>query len=329
MPTVRLPPHVHRVKARGKFYYYYHPQRRSGGTKAVRLPDDPTSREFWNRYHELAELPPEPDDTGKFARVIEAYRCSPQFTTLADATRHAYARDLKFIAGAWGDLPVATLQRKHVLAMRDKGADTPAQTNQRLNTLKVLIDFAIEREFAATNPARDVKRYKRGKGWDAWSAPALEKIATMPWPVAFVCWLAYYTGQRQGDVLRMRRNVVRDGVIALTQQKTGKSLVIPIHRDLAPLLERIDHNAITLAASFNGRPWKASNFRVAFAKWKPSGVQFHGLRKNAVCALLEAGCTTQQAGAITGQSDAVVAYYARQVDQARLAAQAMKLWERV
>ena len=42
---------------------------------------------------------------------------------------------------------------------------------------------------------------------------------------------------------------------------------------------------------------------------------------------VEAGCTTQQVGAITGQSDEIVAYYARGVDQKRLARAAMEKLE--
>ena len=44
----------------------------------------------------------------------------------------------------------------------------------------------------------------------------------------------------------------------------------------------------------------------------------HGLRKNAVIALLEAGCTVAETAAITGQTFNMVEQYARQVDQRRL-----------
>jgi hypothetical protein len=44
----------------------------------------------------------------------------------------------------------------------------------------------------------------------------------------------------------------------------------------------------------------------------------HGLRKNAVIALLKAECSVAEVSAITGQTFAVVEYYARQVDQRRL-----------
>jgi len=59
------------------------------------------------------------------------------------------------------------------------------------------------------------------------------------------------------------------------------------------------------------------------------GYSRHGLRKNAVNALLEAGASHAEVAAVTGQSVAMVEHYAREVDQARLAESAIrKLVER-
>lgn len=49
----------------------------------------------------------------------------------------------------------------------------------------------------------------------------------------------------------------------------------------------------------------------------------HGLRKNAVIALLEAGCTVAEVAAITGQSYAVVEHYAARVNTERLGSAAI------
>jgi len=44
----------------------------------------------------------------------------------------------------------------------------------------------------------------------------------------------------------------------------------------------------------------------------------HGLRKNAVNALLEAGCTVAEVAAITGQTYGVVEHYAARVNRRHL-----------
>ncbi|MEM8648467.1 MAG: hypothetical protein AAGF86_19305, partial [Pseudomonadota bacterium] len=58
-------------------------------------------------------------------------------------------------------------------------------------------------------------------------------------------------------------------------------------------------------------------------KVRKAGLSFHGLRKNAVVALAEAGCTTAQISAITGQTQRVVEHYLGTLRQGVLADQAM------
>jgi hypothetical protein len=60
---------------------------------------------------------------------------------------------------------------------------------------------------------------------------------------------------------------------------------------------------------------------------RDKGLVFHELRKSAVVSLLEAGCTDAEVAAITGQSRDMVEYYAREVNQRRLAASAVLKWE--
>ncbi|MEG8051008.1 hypothetical protein QP178_14425 [Sphingomonas aurantiaca] len=53
----------------------------------------------------------------------------------------------------------------------------------------------------------------------------------------------------------------------------------------------------------------------------------HGLRKNAVIALLEAGCSTAETASVSGQSLQMVELYARQRNQSTLADSALARWE--
>jgi len=69
-------------------------------------------------------------------------------------------------------------------------------------------------------------------------------------------------------------------------------------------------------------------FRKEMKRLGLGGLQPHGLRKNAVCALLEAGCSEAETAAITGQSIPMVMHYAKKVNQKRLATSAMAKWER-
>src|SRR5437762_11269331 len=55
--------------------------------------------------------------------------------------------------------------------------------------------------------------------------------------------LAYLTGQRPADVLKMRLPDIRDGFLWLSQGKTHKKLRMAIAGELAALIERIQGRA--------------------------------------------------------------------------------------
>src|SRR4051794_25889652 len=44
--------------------------------------------------------------------------------------------------------------------------------------------------------------------------------------------LLLYSAQRRSDVVRMGRQHIKDGVLTVTQQKTGATLAIPVHPHL-------------------------------------------------------------------------------------------------
>jgi integrase len=129
----------------------------------------------------------------------------------------------------------------------------------------------------------------------------------------------------------MRWDHIVDGRISVVQEKTKKRLLIPIHRDLKAVLDKIPKRAVTILTSSEGTPWQGG-FQAVWRKRRPktvakAGLVFHGLRKSAVVTLLEAGCTTAMVQAITGQSIQMVEHYAKGVNQTKLADAAILAWE--
>ena len=78
----------------------------------------------------------------------------------------------------------------------------------------------------------------------------------------------------------------------------------------------------------------AYNFKQAYERLRVlmrklgEDYKFHGLRKNAVNALLEAGATTWEVMAITGHSPTQVEHYAKRVQARKLASAAILKWEK-
>jgi integrase len=336
-----LPKDVHRVVAKGKPYYYFHPRRgtASAGTR-IRLPDDPGSPAFWEAYKRLsgrAASEAVPPRSGTFLALIAAYRESPEWRGRAESTRKLNEGHMAIIADVWGGRLVRGLRSDHVLQLRDTFADTPRKADHLVDMLSTLIRWGIPRRLAGEiNPCAVVDRFGAGEGWAAWAREDLDHAARhLPPHLWWAAALAAFTGQRQGDVLRMDWAAIEDGVIAVRQAKTGKQVWVPIHADLAPILAAIPKRSTRILTNTDGRPW-ASGFKSswgkamqaeAFADFRSRRLVFHGLRKFAVNALLEAGCTDGEVAAITGQSREMIVHYSKQVNQRKLAASAMVKWQ--
>jgi integrase len=161
--------------------------------------------------------------------------------------------------------------------------------------------------------------------WPEWLLEQALADEQVRLPVA----LLYYTAQRIGDVCRMRWSDIRDGAIAVTQQKTGKSLAIPFHAELAKLLSSAPKEGLTILSA-NGRKRSEKALRDKLQAWAAERGQKivpHGLRKNAVIALLGCGCSVAETAAISGQTLQMVEHYAKNRDQAKLAGAAVLRWE--
>jgi integrase len=63
-----------------------------------------------------------------------------------------------------------------------------------------------------------------------------------------------YTAQRVGDVVRMQRNEIRNGVIAVVQEKTGTEVFVPLHPALARSIKAGPSKGVYLIGDKNGRP---------------------------------------------------------------------------
>jgi len=341
---IPLPRHVNAVRARGKEYYYYHPHRgteRAG--KSVPLPGAPMNpngtpnQEWWTVYRQLAGDADQPPARGSFNVLIGAYQASPEWAALAPRTRAEWVRHLNYVKAAWGGLLVAGVETRHVVALRDSRASTPADANNLVRATLAMITWSVLRGWRSDNPCRLVPRFKLGEGYAPWSWDCIDHFQAHARPeLRHAAALALYTGQRMSDVLAMKWGHIVDGLIAVTQSKTGKKLWLPLHTRLRAQLSEIDRKSVFILTSTRGTPWTVDGFKASWSNELNTTVMamlrdrrcvFHGLRKSAVVMLLEAGATDAEVAAVTGQSRQMVEHYSRQVNQRKLAAAAILKWE--
>jgi integrase len=143
--------------------------------------------------------------------------------------------------------------------------------------------------------------------------------------------LLYGTLQRRGDVVRLGRQHIQNGILSLRQQKTGAQVDIPVLPELQAAIDAMptaEHLGF-LITEF-GRPFTAEGFGNWFrqqcsAASLPKNLSAHGLRKAGATRLAENGCTDHEIMAWGGwTSIREVQRYTKAANRKRLALQAAK-----
>jgi integrase len=316
---------------------------RAPGRKTATIKGDFGSPEFAANYRAALEGTPTPvgtipTKTGTMVALARSYLRSAAFAALSPATQRARRHLIEnYIIERWGTLPVAGLQRHHVKRIMEALAVTPGTARNVLSMLRILMTQAVEEGLRSDDPTAAVKRPKLSKdGWHTWTEAEIAQyeahhsIGTMA-RLAFA--LALHTGQRSSDLIRMGKQHVSGGKIAVKQQKTGTSLKVPLHPELKAIIEATPSGHMTFLVSEVGKPFRnANSFGHRMRLWSRLagliGCPLHGLRKACCRRLAEAGCTASEIMAISGhKSMAEAERYCRDAEQERMADRAISRTE--
>lgn len=314
------------TREKGKLYAYFDTGRKKAGGGRLYAPLPAFgSAEFFPSYGAYMGARTKRQQVAPtVASVAEAYQRSDRFTRLAAGTQRAYTMSLKKVLAEFGDFPLDDITRRDVLAVLDE-IPGGATRNLFVAVLGVLFKFARFRELTTADPIKDIPKAETGEH-APWPESLLKAaLIADDQTVRLATHLLYFTGARIGDVVKMRWSDIQDGRIVVTPQKTKrlkKTLKIHQHERLAAELAQTPKRGMAILAKPNGRPWSQQTILQklqAFAAEHGAGrIVAHGLRKNAVIALLEAGCTIPEVQSVTGQSVEMVMHYAAKVDQGRL-----------
>ena len=118
--------------------------------------------------------------------------------------------------------------------------------------------------------------------------------------------LAVWTGQRQGDLLRLPWSAYDGTHIRLKQSKGAVGVTIPVGAPLKVALDGATKRSTIILTTAKGRPWTPDSFRSswgkAYKRAKIVGVILNDLRGTAVTRLAIAGGTEAEIATITGHS---------------------------
>jgi len=333
MTRIRLE-YIHEYRDRhGKLRRYF----RRPGFKRIALIGVPGSDEFMTSYQlALAGQPARIEigagrtKPGTVNAAVVGYYTSLAFRSLAPGTQKMRRAILERFREAHGDKRIAMLP--HEFIVRTIGKRSPFAARNWLKTLRGFLQFCVSEGFRDNDPTQGIKLPRiKSDGVHTWTEAEIAQFQerhALGTRARLALALLLYTAQRRGDVVRMGRQHVRDGMIAVRQQKTGATLQVPIHSELRKALDITPSEHLTFLVTQNGKPFSAAGFGNWFREQcndaeLPVRCSAHGLRKAACRRLAEAGCTAHQIAAISGHAGLrEVERYTKAVDQAQLARQA-------
>ena len=278
-----------------------------------------------------------PRDVDNVAALIRAYVESPKFLRKAkggyraESTLREYRRMLTVIEAVFGKMPIRALEslkaRGVFLNYHDEiGIDHPREADNRLTVLSLVFGFAVNRGLIPGNPIFGFDRL--------WSADRSDIIWTEQDVTRFmdgaevelqrVMILAIHTGQRYGDLIRLRWSDYDGAKIRLKQNKTSQRVTIDCTAALKRMLDETPRQGPFILTRDDGRPWhtkkddkalaKAWHKRMLAAGFYPTGcdnltiekkranLRFNDLRGTAVTLLAAALVPIPGICAITGHS---------------------------
>ena len=264
------------------------------------------------RAGETVDLTPQ---EGTLPWLIRHYQQSEKYKGLAPKTQRSYDQCMKIIE-AWSEQAshsqIASIVPLAVERFYKSMLDTPHQAAAVIRVLRILLNRAVKYRLIDSNPAAKPEIRSPAPRDAVWTDEATRVLIETAnnngrRSIALAVMLAKYTGQRQGDILRLSWNQYDGETLRLRQRKTGKVLAVPVIAILRQWLDGTSQaSPIIVLSEATGRPYREDNFRHVFSDIRDrAGVgelQFRDLRRTAAVQLAEAGCTAPEIAAITGHA---------------------------
>lgn len=271
---------------------------------------------------------------GSFADLIMRYRQSPRVLAWAPGTGRKNDKILGEFMAANGRTMVSDLRRGDFIAMRDSMARTPSEANNWAKVIRGMLDYALDLEMIAVNPAARVKRLAvpNPDGFRTWRDDEIDAFCahwsrgSLP---RLTLTLAICTGAARGDLVQLGWANVRAERIVYRRQKTGATVDIPILPALAEVLGQVSPKQMTFLETQAGTVRSPVALAGMMARWCAQAglggkdehghlLSLHGLRKAGARRAAEAGADVWELCAWFGWTDIKQAgHYAKAYNRAR------------
>ncbi|WP_114010799.1 tyrosine-type recombinase/integrase [Cohaesibacter intestini] len=322
---------LHIITSKGKRYFYHRKTR-------ARIKGEPGTAEF---YHQIAiedaKVLNQKPIKNSLGALIEAYRKSPEYRSLAPRTKSDYDKIMHWMqTGKRKDTPLNGLKPSTITKIRDIAFKMHKRTfaNYVVTCFSLLFNWGMQHDFIETNPAAKVKKLRKptneGPANRPWTqAERLAALDAAPQQLILPMALALYAGLRQGDVIKLPWTAYDGGSINFIQSKTGDPIWVPTGQVLKTIIDNTKRHSPIMCLTTKHTPWTASGFRASFFKLireleqankVQPGLTFHGLRTTLATDIAEAGGSEKEMMAVLGhRTEAMASHYSRQANKKKLA----------
>jgi integrase len=264
------------------------------------------------------------------AWLVEQWRQSAEWLLTSQATKRQRENILHHVLERNGNKPFSEITKEHIKTGRKDRLKTPFAANNFVKTMRALFRWAHESDLVDADPAHGVKVLRvKTNGFPPWTADDVALYRDR-WAIGtrerLAMELIRYTGLRRGDVVRLGRQHIKDGMAMIRAEKTGVMQYAPFPPELEAIVADSPTGDLAFIATRNKRPM----VKEAFGNWfgescRKAGIEksAHGLRKLAATTLAEQGGSEHELQAVFGwQSGRMSQTYTREADKQRLAKRA-------
>lgn len=289
-PPSRLPPRLRARHRRAKTWYYYD----CGGKPRKEIPLGSDYIAAIRKWAELEAAGHTTSVPATFPDLWERYR-HEVLPTMAHGTIRTHKSDSKHLLTFFGNppAPLDQIRPLHIRQFLDWLRHKPTTANRCKRLFSTLWNHArgwgwTDRE----NPCAGIAGHST-ESRDVYITDAVYRAVwgAAEQPIRDAMDLAYLTGQRPADVLKMSELDIADGTLPVRQAKTGARVRIRIEGDLAILIQRIkarkrEHKiwVSALLIKMNGKPLTTMTLRNGFVAARETAAQQHPEQAAAIRA---------------------------------------------
>jgi integrase len=194
---------------------------------------------------------------GTISDLIVRYYASDEWPDLAPGSKILYRRVVERVREEHGEKRAAVLEGRHIRQIASKIETTTAK-RMFIITMRLLLKRGVEDGLLDHNAAFGIETPNiKSRSHHSWTEEEIAQIEAKFPPGTrerLALALLLYTGQRSCDVIPMGRQHIRGGVLNVVQQKTGAEVEMPVHPDLAEIIDASKSGHMTFIVSSLGRP---------------------------------------------------------------------------